>query len=160
MAIEPQDHFYHAVGRLTIAWAYLETGLDMAMAVIHHQLGGSGAIEPMMPYALQRKIRYLRKAFTKIPELAQWKDEFLAIADEITAASDKRHDLIHGYVQQHPSQSDATAKMVRFLRDEDMLVAKPFDANDESVSAEVIRVTALSDRYLNIVLALTATVLK
>jgi hypothetical protein len=86
----PEDEaFFAAIGRLTIAWAHLELGLDWLVRIIHHNLGGRERIAAIEPISLKRKLDYLRTAFRSLPDLASFKDRFPRIADEIRAAAPK-----------------------------------------------------------------------
>jgi len=109
---EGDEDFYASIGKLTISWAYVEFGLDWMLREIHEPLGGQTIVEPEIPISLQRKVRYLRKAFNKLPQLASFRDRFKTIGDEIVAASDERHDLIHGFIV---SQHGDKAVMVRMV---------------------------------------------
>jgi hypothetical protein len=113
----PEDEaFFAALGRLTISWAHIESGLDAAITVIHERLGGD-SIEPELPRMLQRKLKYLRRACAKIPQLADYQVSFPMFADRVQAASETRHDLIHGAISVYPAApgEERIAEMSRLL---------------------------------------------
>jgi hypothetical protein len=106
------ESLYSSLGRLTIAWAYVEFGLDWLIREIHEPLGGSQIVQAEKPIALQNKLKYLRRAFREIDRLADFRERFEKIADQIRDASDERHDLIHGFIV---SQQGDKAVMVRVI---------------------------------------------
>ena len=135
--IAPKDEaFFAAIGKLAVSWAHLELGLDWLIRIIHQELDGSEHVEADIPLSLQRKLRYLRKAFRTLPQLATFKDRFLKIADEISAASDERHDIIHGFVI-HQIEGSGEAVMARLLPPEQKL--KPFLATTETILKAAVR---------------------
>jgi hypothetical protein len=106
------DELYSALGKLTISWAYVEFGLDWLIREIHRPLNGSQLVQADVPLSLQRKLKYLRRAFKQIEILASFRERFDKIADQIREASDERHDLIHGFIV---SQQGDKAVMVRLV---------------------------------------------
>jgi hypothetical protein len=110
------DAFFAAIGRLTISWAHIESGLDAAITVVHSVLGGD-KIEPELPRMLQRKLKYLRASCNKIPALASYKASFPIFADAVQSASDIRHNLIHGSISVYPAVpgEERVAEMSRLL---------------------------------------------
>jgi len=106
------DDFYASIGKFAISWAYVEFGLDWMLVHIHHQLEGKEQVEPEIPISLQRKLKYLRKAFRTLPRLASFKDRFEKIADRIRDASDERHDLIHGFIVSQEGEKAVMARLV------------------------------------------------
>lgn len=70
------EGFYSAIGKLTISWAYVEFGLDWLIREIHEPLDGHKHIEPDAPISLQRKLRYLRRAFRTLPRLVGFSGRF------------------------------------------------------------------------------------
>jgi hypothetical protein len=107
----PED-FYASIGKFAISWAYVEFGLDWLIRHVLHQLDGSKHVEPDMPASLQRKLKYLRKAFRTLPRLATFKDRFEKMADKIRDASDERHDLIHGFIVSQEGEKAVMARIV------------------------------------------------
>jgi len=58
----PEDeHFFAAIGWLTISWAHVEAGVDFAIDVIHRCLGGIEIEREMPRTSIYRKLRYIRK---------------------------------------------------------------------------------------------------
>lgn len=92
-AVEAQ--MFRALGMITHSWAGLEITLDLVnWAIAYHQ-----AEKEPFPVSLNRKIHFFRSAHNKDPMLLSLQANALEIADDITAASKLRHDLIHGYVR-------------------------------------------------------------
>ncbi len=78
-----------------------------------------------MPRALRRKIGYLRKIIKQMPLPADAANGYERLFAEIEAASQTRHDLIHGVVVEHVEYS-GEIKMVRLGRDKDNLMKRDF----------------------------------
>jgi hypothetical protein len=153
----PEDEvFFAAVGRLAIAWAQIEGGLDYAIKIIHLSAGGD-TIEPEIPWALQRKLRYLRKCAKKLAPLQAFQKEAESLAAKIETASVLRHDILHGFVVDPPDDA-GFAKMIRLLRGEDKpdktfsIDAKQIRAGAEEtlgIGEETVAFTqALADKFL------------
>lgn len=106
--------FFAAVGLYTILWAQLEAGLDFIATIVHQPLGGD-QIEPELPRALQRKLDYLRKAFQRLAPLAPYQQRAVDLVANIIAASETRHDLIHGCLVSRPVGQTVEAEMFRLL---------------------------------------------
>lgn len=106
------EQFYSAIGKLTISWAYVEMGLDWLIREIHEPLDGRTHVEPDPPISLQRKLRYLRRAFNRLPPLSSFNARFVTIADEIQLASEERHDLIHGFILAQEGHKAVMARII------------------------------------------------
>ena len=111
----PADEaFFAAIGRLTISWAYVETGISFLIEMIHHSLNGEERVDRVKPISLTRRLTYLRKAFRTLPELASFQDGFGNLATTIEAESETRHDIIHGFVLHH-EEGTGRATLLRQL---------------------------------------------
>lgn len=82
-------------------------------------------IEPEMPRNLQRKITFLRAAFKRLPIGADGIEGYLKFFDRVQAASQTRHDIIHGVVIDQADNS-GEAIMVRAIRGPNGVVKKRF----------------------------------
>src|SRR5260370_17953927 len=109
-AIVGHERFFAAMGRITFLWAGIESSLDICIAYIHQDLGGS-AIDPVPPYALKRKISYLRKAARTFPALAKGKDAWLSVLARVQKESRTRHTIVHSFAV--TEMQDGTIGMVR-----------------------------------------------
>jgi hypothetical protein len=109
------ERFFSAVGRYTISWAILETAIDH-MVFASHTWAGGHKIEAEMPWAIDRKIKFLRRSFRRLPGLQPFAFEAESILHDTKKASDQRHDIIHGVVTDHP-QGGTIIKMVRIMRE-------------------------------------------
>jgi len=143
-----EEHFA-AIGRLTVAWALLEAGLDMSVGCIHLYAGGSQAIEPELPRALERKMRYLRKAFNQIGPLSRWKETFPTLAEQIKVASDFRHDIVHGFAISHPPGS-IQVTLLRFLWEPQNYRIKPITVTAELLLREALKAQKLAGQTLSL----------
>lgn len=111
----PADEgFFAAIGRLAISWAHLEFSLDCIVEIMHYGFGGKD-VEPEIPRALQRKIRYLRTMIKQIPLPADAAQGFQNLFDQIEAAAQIRHNVIHGIIIEQAERS-GEATMVRAIR--------------------------------------------
>jgi hypothetical protein len=146
-----EEWLYAAIGRLTISWAHVEAGLDYIVGTIH-DIGGKN-IEPEMPWALVRKIKYIRKCFQRIDALAEFQALGLPLLNRITDASDARHDIIHGSITEHIEGTD-TAKMMRFLRLKTGREMKFFTVRSLDVMREATNAAKLGNESLNLARAL------
>jgi hypothetical protein len=107
------QEFFAAIGRLTISWAQIELGLDCAIDIIHRFLGGK-QIDPEAPRtSLSRKLNYIRKWAKTSPE-PTFRDAVQKLMNDIEAAAEARHDLIHGIIIEQ-EEGSGEAKMVRLL---------------------------------------------
>ena len=113
------EEFFAAIGRLTISWAQIELGLDCTVNIIHQFLNGK-TIDPKAPRtSLYRKTRYIRKWIKTLPEsittgAAIFVEAAPRLMDQIDAAAEKRHDLIHGVVIKH-EEGSGEADMARLI---------------------------------------------
>jgi len=107
------EEFFAALGRLTISWARIELGLDCAVDVVHNVLGGQNVNRTAPQTALSRKIEYLRKWAKTVPE-PTFRDAVPFLLADIEAASDTRHDLIHGVIIKM-EQGTGEAEMARII---------------------------------------------
>jgi len=89
------DEYLMALGRLAIEWASLEQFIDGLCVVAFNQLGGRQQLNEPLPRSFGRKVRFLRKAFTKLAALSRWKKEALALLTSLPVLSAQRHRLIH-----------------------------------------------------------------
>jgi hypothetical protein len=145
----PADEaLFAAIGRLTISWALLEAGLDYSIIMLHKELGGD-KIEPEMPWALKRKLKYIRKCFNRIDGLTQDRETVAKLLDNIDTASEARHDIIHGVATSHPEGATQVG-MVRLLRGAETITAKHYTFTTK----EILRRAADANKLAGLTLAL------
>jgi hypothetical protein len=111
---EEDEFFFSSIGRLTISWAILELGIDYLVRLIHEELGGKN-INPVRPWALQKKLEYMRRCFRSIEVLQPHKEKVLGFSELVTTASVLRHDIIHGIATSH-KQGATVVQMARLVR--------------------------------------------
>jgi hypothetical protein len=107
------EDFFAAIGRLTISWARIELGLDCAVDVVHHVLGGQKINATAPKTSLYRKIEYLRRWAKTVPE-PTFRDALPPLLAEIEEASVTRNDLIHGVVLKM-DEGTGEAQMARII---------------------------------------------
>ena len=84
-----------SMGRMTMAWATLESNLDDAVKLIFDN-GGKGALSKELPRNLKGKIEFLKKASRRLPWLAHQSPYWRLALAQIWKMSEHRHDLSHG----------------------------------------------------------------
>jgi hypothetical protein len=90
------ERFFAALGRIAFLWAGIESSLDLSMALIHQKLGGD-KIEPVLPFSLSNKIKFLRKAFKTIPALFKGRAAWIQVLTNVQRQSVTRNRLIHSF---------------------------------------------------------------
>jgi hypothetical protein len=111
----PEDElFFASIGRLTISWAILELGLDYIIRMLHEDLSGKN-IHPDRPWALNKKLEYMRRCFRAIDLLKNYSEKADSFSKSITEEATLRHDMIHGVATNHP-EGATTVQMVRIMR--------------------------------------------
>ena len=65
------------------------------------------------------------------------------ILDDVTVASELRHDIVHGFVIAHAESSGQT-KMARLIRGDTPLAHKPFSVTTEQILAAALTVDKLA----------------
>jgi hypothetical protein len=143
---------YEAIGRMTISWAYLEATLDITLHVIHTELGGRN-IESIKPWALNRKLKYLRKSAKLVSRFEPVRKSFLEILDVIEESSVTRHDVIHGMLHT-PDSPTMEYTLVRFLRGQDALWARRVKIDLQQVIDEAHLILRIAVRMMGLADAL------
>lgn len=96
----PDEKYFSAIGRFTVAWARLDNSLDTAIAVIQNY--HPNIIDKVLPVSLIRKVRFINKAGNKLAVLNSIKNKITEVTSEVTKASGMRHDIIHGAIFHRP----------------------------------------------------------
>ena len=138
------EAFFAAVGRLTLSWGHLGIALDAMVEIMYHGFGGR-EIEPEMPRQLQRKITFLRTAFKKLPLGQKAIQGYLGLFDQIEAAAQTRHDMIHGAVVEQ-AEGGGEATMVRVTRRGKGVTKKRFKVTTRSILKAAIDAQKLSSK--------------
>jgi hypothetical protein len=133
--------FYAAIGRLAVAWAHLETGLDMMIEIVHRGLGGAN-MDPERPRALQRKLRYLRKFMRATAMTDPEREPYDRLFREIEQQSEFRHDIIHGMVVEFAT-SEGEAQLMRFLHEKGDLSKKAINVTTTSIMEAAVQAEKL-----------------
>lgn len=104
------EEFFAALGRMAASWAGVEFAAHFNVHVIFKCYSG-GTIEKEVPEQISRKMRYLKKAYRNIPEIAQHAESAEKLIKQTTLLSEQRHFALHGaYVE---IISESSAKFVR-----------------------------------------------
>jgi hypothetical protein len=114
---QADEHFFGAIGRLTIAWGYLELGLDCVIFEIHRAFRGN-EIAPELPRSLSRKLAYLRKWAKKMVADDEAVAGYHSLLESIERSARTRHDLIHGVVTEM-AEGSGEAEYARLMRNPD-----------------------------------------
>ncbi|MDH4987600.1 hypothetical protein QEZ47_19170 [Aminobacter anthyllidis] len=94
-----REKFELAVGKLTVAWAVAEHGLDQCISVIYHLKGGQ-AISKTLPLNARDKIKFFRKSVRSLPELHKAAEHADHMANMAVRILDDRNWCIHGVALQ------------------------------------------------------------
>jgi hypothetical protein len=140
------EEFFGALGRLTISWARIELGLDCAVDVVHHVLGGQKISSTAPKTSLYRKIEYLRRWAKTVPE-PTFRDATPALLAEIEAAAETRHDMIHGVIIKM-ERGTGEAEMARIIHSRN--ISKPFEKKYFRVTTlDILRAAVAADKLGN-----------
>lgn len=104
-----------AVGQLVVGWAFVESMLDMCIAVVYQTLDCKH-IEPEIPRSTERKVEFLKKAIKTHRKLTRFQND-LSLLSSAKALANMRHTVVHGYI----SEYDDRTGTILFV----MLDAKP-----------------------------------
>jgi hypothetical protein len=144
---EADEALFAAIGKLTVTWAHLEGGLDLMIQVIFHDLDNPPG-EKEVPKALSRKIRYLKRAFKKLPVSEDDRTRYDQLFQDIQTESIVRHDIIHGFIFLH-TEGTGQAKAVRFLQNKLHLDHKLVHLDTASIMEAAIRAKKLASFTMN-----------
>lgn len=87
------------IGFVVLHWSLIEQQLDNWVNVCANNCGGKPFLGGKgVPQALKRKAIFLKRCLRGLPALAPFRDECIRLIGRILAASNKRHDLIHGAI--------------------------------------------------------------
>ena len=94
---EEFEKFYSALGRITFAWATIDSILDYANHTIYHRYGGK-EIEPVLPHSsLEMKIAFLLKCLRGTSHLDDARKKIgIEMGEKLIHMRDERHWMIHG----------------------------------------------------------------
>lgn len=126
-----------AVGRLAIAWAWVEAALELSLIILHRRAEGQ---PHELPLNLKAKVRFFRSK-----SKARTDTEFHAEIDEfaggILQVADDRHWCVHGVIARY--DGGATAALRRYRRPNlDALEQKSVSLDD--IEDTRLRCTALT----------------
>ena len=102
--LEDAEKFLSSIGLVTIIWAKTESVLDLIVSVIYSP-GGGDKLEAELPRALDRKLTFLRKCYTRLDALKAVQASGIEIVERFHAIKQRRHDLIHGAVSRATADS-------------------------------------------------------
>ncbi|GAA2858674.1 hypothetical protein GGQ99_002450 [Aminobacter niigataensis] len=94
-----REKFELAIGKLTVAWAVAEHGLDQCISVIYHLKGGH-SISKSLPLNARDKIKFFRKSVRSLPELSKASHHADYMADMAFRILDDRNWCVHGVALQ------------------------------------------------------------
>lgn len=143
------EHFFGAIGRLTISWAHLELGLDIMIFLAHHMLAARHR-DKEIPRALGRKLKYAKHLIRHLPIAPADLPTFEGLIDKIQDESDIRHDLIHGAVIEH-EEGSGKAVLTRLIHQKTYWDQKTINADTISILKAANRANSLSNPIFAIV---------
>ena len=98
-----------AIGHMVLSWASVEACLDYNTAIIFQAAGGKH-LDDQIPQALGRKLKFLRRCFSRLPMLEPFADEAHLYFEEAKRLSNTRNLVVHGVA----SKYDNTNKCFQF----------------------------------------------
>lgn len=109
---ESERDFYAHLGLYAELWSGVEGAIEFLIEFIYKNFGGL-TVEPEPPLALERRLKFLRKAAKRLPELSSEEAEIVRMTDFLRDESSFRHLLIHGRNQHFLKEDPHFAFMVR-----------------------------------------------
>jgi hypothetical protein len=85
---------YHAIGVIVTQWSFVEQSLDSCVALIYHAPGGD-KLDDQIPASTLRKTDLIKRGLKKLPHLAPYRDDGLALIQRVMDTKDQRHQLVH-----------------------------------------------------------------
>lgn len=111
------ESLFLTVGFIVVQWGTCEQWLDMMVSLMYHKY--PGARPKKLPFMLEPKLNFLRERASCDLTLSALKADMLALADEFTALSKIRHDLIHGAIA-NIDLEDGAFRFIKFDVDNNM----------------------------------------
>ena len=113
---EITELIYNRIGKVAAHWAVAEMAMDHCIAIIWHHVKDGKTISPELPVSLAPKCDFLKKAFRRLPDLAPFTDEAIALVLRVTGNKEERHDRIHGQIVTAMLGKDSLPSKFQFLR--------------------------------------------
>jgi hypothetical protein len=140
------EKFFGAIGRLVISWAHLELGLDVMVEILYRGFNGN-EIEAEMPRNLLRKITFLRAMFIKLLGEGEGSEGYRKFFDRVQAASQTRHDIIHGVVVEQVERS-GEATIMRAIRNRDGIIKRRISVTTHNILTAAVEAQKLGGNAL------------
>ena len=90
------DELCNAVGRVTLAWAAIDSQFDVLNLGLKNDFGGHPNWRELPRTRLSSKLKCARACFSYIEAVSAFKQRALEIIDDIDLLSEERHWIIHG----------------------------------------------------------------
>lgn len=87
-----------AIGRLVMAWAYLEAALDGIASALYQKFDNGQTGMDELPRAFSRKADYIKKCFKKIAALNPLEPQVSSAINEALVLSVTRNIICHGFI--------------------------------------------------------------
>ncbi len=131
------------VGAMVIYYAMLEHWIDGMVFCIHDCVDGARNVRKQHPYNAKDEIDFLRRSFETLPQLAQYKNEGLALLSQIEKAADLRHNIVHGHIRKMQWNSGTMEFSRKFKGDKGQPVRRTLTIQAEELFARGREVLAL-----------------
>jgi hypothetical protein len=89
------EALFKAVGFIVVQWGQTELNLDLMVAMLFGFFKGHPLFK-RRPRNLEPKVKFLRKCFEQLPELAQFRAESEPLLARFINVGEKRNDIVHG----------------------------------------------------------------
>ena len=152
------EEFFGAFGRVAITWSQIEFGIDVLVMTLHWRMGGQHTIERVAPWSISRKLDYVKRYYRKHHPTYHGTHIICQLMDDISSASDIRHDLLHGFIIEH-AQGTSEATLMRFLRDSsgDLPKEKRFDITTSAILQHAANAIKLANKVINLTARVVST---
>jgi len=88
------ESLFKAIGFVVVQWGSAEQSLDLMVAAVFHRFVGNSLLK-RRPRMHAAKLDLLRKCFSQLPDLEQFRVDGEASLSRFAIAANKRHDLVH-----------------------------------------------------------------
>jgi hypothetical protein len=93
----PTPEFYETVGHITVAWQTAEIPLDLIAGILFWR-AGSNELSDELPVSFAVKVKFCKRCFNQLPNLADLQDAAKIVLTEAKRLSKERHRVTHGLV--------------------------------------------------------------
>lgn len=116
------DRLAKEVGRLVIAYAFLEHWLDGMVKIAFDHVEGGKALAKKHPVQARNEADFLRKCLTDLALLEAFRDEGISILDRAKDLAEFRADIVHGHLRK--INDDDSMEFSRVTQDDQKAIVR------------------------------------